>query len=151
MLSERKVRQIFPSTNHSNADMFHWQTHGASTMHRATPQEEYSFLCNCYDKITNLQYGSMTTIQCPMLFRCNEPIFFFPVMQQTCSGLSRFIVEVSITHRHNTLGGTPLDEGSAHRRGLYLTTYNIHKGQTSMPRRNSNLQSQKASDRRSKP
>jgi hypothetical protein len=32
-----------------------------------------------------------------------------------------------------TLGTTPLDEGSARRRDLYLTTHNIHKRQTSMP------------------
>ena len=30
------------------------------------------------------------------------------------------------------LGMTPLDEGSARRRDLYLTTHNIHKRQTSM-------------------
>ena len=32
-----------------------------------------------------------------------------------------------------TLVGTPLDEGSARRRDLYLTTHNTHKRQTSMP------------------
>ena len=32
-----------------------------------------------------------------------------------------------------TLGRTPLDEWSARRRKLYLTTYNTHKRQTSMP------------------
>jgi len=32
-----------------------------------------------------------------------------------------------------TLGRAPLDEGSALRRGLYLTTHYIHKGQTYMP------------------
>jgi hypothetical protein len=40
---------------------------------------------------------------------------------------------LEITHRHITLGRTPLEEGSACCRGLYLTTYNIHKRQTSMP------------------
>jgi hypothetical protein len=34
------------------------------------------------------------------------------------------------THTH---GMIPLDEGSARRRNLYLTTHNIHKRQTSMP------------------
>jgi hypothetical protein len=34
---------------------------------------------------------------------------------------------------HTTLGRTPLDERSARRRDLYLTTDNIHKRQTSMP------------------
>jgi hypothetical protein len=37
-----------------------------------------------------------------------------------------------ITLRHTTLGGTPLDKWSSRRRDLYLTTHNIHKGQTSM-------------------
>ena len=35
-----------------------------------------------------------------------------------------------ITYTHTTLGRTPLDERSARRRDLYLTT---HKRQTSMP------------------
>jgi hypothetical protein len=36
-------------------------------------------------------------------------------------------------HTHTTLGSTPLDEWSARRRDLYLTTHNTHKRQTSMP------------------
>ena len=35
--------------------------------------------------------------------------------------------------RHTTLDRTPLDEGSARRRYLYLTTHNTNKRQTSMP------------------
>jgi hypothetical protein len=35
--------------------------------------------------------------------------------------------------RHITLGRTPLDEWSAQRRDLYLTTHNTHERQTSMP------------------
>jgi hypothetical protein len=35
--------------------------------------------------------------------------------------------------RHSTLGRTPLDEGPARRRDLYLTTHNTHNRQTSMP------------------
>jgi hypothetical protein len=38
----------------------------------------------------------------------------------------------TITLRHATLGRTPLNEGSARRRDLYLTTHNNHKRQTSM-------------------
>jgi hypothetical protein len=38
------------------------------------------------------------------------------------------------THlRHTTVGRSPLDEGPARRRDLYLTTHNTHKRQTSMP------------------
>jgi hypothetical protein len=36
--------------------------------------------------------------------------------------------------RHTTVGRTPLDEGPACRRDLYLTTHNTYKRQTSMPR-----------------
>jgi hypothetical protein len=39
----------------------------------------------------------------------------------------------TITLRHTTVGRTPLDEWSAPRRDLYLTTHNTHKRQTSMP------------------
>ena len=37
------------------------------------------------------------------------------------------------TQTHTTLGRAPLDEGSARRRDLYLTTHNSHKRQASMP------------------
>ena len=37
-----------------------------------------------------------------------------------------------ITLRHTTIGGTALDEGSACRRDLYLTTHNVRKRQASM-------------------
>jgi hypothetical protein len=40
----------------------------------------------------------------------------------------------TITFRHTTLGRTPLDEGSARRRDLYLTTHNTHTTQTSVSR-----------------
>ena len=38
------------------------------------------------------------------------------------------------THKHtHTLGRTPLDEGSAPRRDIYLRTHNTHMRQTSLP------------------
>ena len=49
------------------------------------------------------------------------------------------------TQRRSTVGRTPLDEWSAHRRDLYLTTHDTHKRQISMPRWDSNPQSQQAS------
>jgi hypothetical protein len=48
-------------------------------------------------------------------------------------------------HRRATVGRTSLDECSARRRDLYLTTHNIHKKQTSIPPggiRNQNLSKQ---------
>jgi hypothetical protein len=45
----------------------------------------------------------------------------------------------TLTHTH-TFGRTPPDEGSARRRDLYMTTVNIHKRQSSIPRQDSNPQ-----------
>jgi hypothetical protein len=53
-----------------------------------------------------------------------------------------------ITLRHNTFGRTPLDEWSARRRDLYLTTHNTQNRQASMPRWDSNPQSKQRSHRR---
>jgi hypothetical protein len=52
--------------------------------------------------------------------------------------------------RHTTVGRAPLDELSVRRRDLYPTTHNTHNRHP-CPRRDSNLQSQKASGRRPKP
>ena len=54
-----------------------------------------------------------------------------------------------IALRHTALGRTPLDEGSAYRRDIYLK-HNIHK-RISAPRRDSNPQSHQASGRRHTP
>jgi len=45
---------------------------------------------------------------------------------------SSFLRFLDHTQRRTTLGRTPLDEWSTHRRDLYLTTHNIHNRQTSM-------------------
>ena len=55
------------------------------------------------------------------------------------SSFTRFLDE---TQRHTTVGMTPLDEWSARRRDLYLTTHNTHNRQT---------QPQQASGRRRTP
>jgi len=46
------------------------------------------------------------------------------------SSFTRFLDH---TQRRTTVGRTPLDEWSARRRNLYLTTHNTHNRQTSMP------------------
>ena len=50
-------------------------------------------------------------------------------------GQGPFILEALRSHsfRQTTVGRTPLDESSARRRDLYLTTHNTHNRQTSMP------------------
>jgi len=54
------------------------------------------------------------------------------------------------TQRSITVGRIPLDEWSAHRRDLYLTTHNTHNKHT-CPQRDSNPQSQQASGHRPMP
>jgi len=46
---------------------------------------------------------------------------------------SSFLMFLDHIQRRTTVGRTPLDEWSARRRGLYLTTYNTHNRQTSLP------------------
>ena len=45
----------------------------------------------------------------------------------------RGVIAFDHTQGHTTVGWTPLDDGSARRRDLYLTTHNTHNRQTSMP------------------
>jgi len=60
--------------------------------------------------------------------------FFFlahqPPQWARVSSLSKFLDH---TQRRITVGRTPLEEWSARRRDLYLTTHNTHNRQTSMP------------------
>ena len=44
-----------------------------------------------------------------------------------------FLMFLDHTQRRTTVGRTPLDEWSARRRGLYLTTHDTHDRQISMP------------------
>jgi hypothetical protein len=63
-------------------------------------------------------------------------LFFFSMARQLYMGLVLLVSSRFHGHtlfRHTTLGRTPLDEGPARRRDLYLTTHNTHKRQTSMP------------------
>jgi hypothetical protein len=57
----------------------------------------------------------------------------------------------TITLSHTTVGRTPLDESSARRRDLYLTTHNPQKRQASLFQRDSNPQFQQAGGRRPSP
>ena len=44
-----------------------------------------------------------------------------------------FLMFLDHTQRRTTVGRTPLDEGSARRRDLFLTTHDTHNRQISMP------------------
>ena len=57
-------------------------------------------------------------------------VFF--ITRQPPSGLMSHCWGFKITLRHTTLSRTPLDEWSARRRALYLTTHNTHNIQISI-------------------
>ena len=59
--------------------------------------------------------------------------FFFTLAQQPYWAKSSLSRMNDHTQRRTTVGRTPLDEWSAPRRDLYLTTHNTHNRQTSMP------------------
>ena len=60
-------------------------------------------------------------------------MFFFSNGSTAPWGPSPHYRGFTITLRHTTLGRAPLDEWSARRRDLCLTTRNTHKRQISMP------------------
>ena len=74
------------------------------------------------------------------LWRCDP-------MRVMASSFLRFLDH---TQRRTTVGRTPLDEWSARRRDLYLTTPNTHN-KYPCPRWDSNPRAQQASDRRPTP
>jgi len=63
------------------------------------------------------------------------PIYFFLLWRcdPTRVMAPSFLRFLDHTQRRTTVGRTPLDEWSARRRDLYLTAYNTHNRQTSMP------------------
>ena len=60
-------------------------------------------------------------------------IYFLWRCCPTLAMASSFLRFLDHTQRRTTVDRTPLDEWSARRRDLYLTTHNTHNRQTSMP------------------
>ena len=89
-----------------------------------------------------------------MTFKEKQRLLFFLVLLfyllRFPVSVSRFVIPFDHTERHTTVGRTPLDEGSARRRDLYLTTHNTHNRHP-CPRWDSNPRSQQASGRRPTP
>ena len=87
------------------------------------------------DQTPNTKYNVPVSLWF-FLWRCG------PTLAMT-SSFTKFLDDT----RRTTVGRNPLDEWSVYRRDLYLTTHNTHNRQTSMPRWDSNPQSQQASGR----
>jgi len=69
------------------------------------------------------EHDSQDVVLLSLLWRCGKT-------QVTASSFLRFLDN---TKRRNTVGGNPLDEWSARRKDLYVTTHNNHKGHISLP------------------
>jgi hypothetical protein len=80
------------------------------------------------------------------LYSFRSPHLFYPLTVRV-----EFVYFHLITLRHKPVGRTPLDKWSARRRDLYLTTQTLTRDRHPYPQRDSNSQSQQASDRRPTP
>ena len=85
-----------------------------------------------------------------MSFPVNWTFFFLWPCCPTRAMAPSFMKSLDHTQRRITVGRTPLDEWSACRKDLYLTTHNTHNKQP-CPRWDSNPRSQQASGRRPTP
>jgi hypothetical protein len=76
-----------------------------------------------------------TTILCNPALNVMYVMNLFFMARQLLVGQGLLVIgsSRSCSIGHTALGWTPLEERSARRRALYLTTYNTHKRHTSMP------------------
>ena len=93
-------------------------------------QSPYNYHSSVLFKLNFSQYTLVKHKHCYWLY-CNNVCFLRNSLQRAmASSPSRFLDH---TQRRTTVGRTPLDEWLARRRDLYLTTYNTHNRQTSIP------------------
>jgi hypothetical protein len=79
-------------------------------------------------QLLNLSGSVGSSVNCTVQWF--KVIIFFSSTRSKVASILRVILH---TQWHTTVRKTPLDGGSAHRRALYLTTYNTHNRQTSIP------------------
>jgi hypothetical protein len=78
-----------------------------------------------------------------------SPSLFYLLVHSRCRG---FLFSLDHTQTHIKAGRTPMEEGSARRRDLYLTTQTLYKRKKNpCPRSDSNPRSQQALGRRPTP
>ena len=100
--------------------------------HAVTWNCDYSVFRNSMLLCINLHWLIVHLFGCYVIIYW---IFFFLLWRcdPTRVMTSSFLSFLDHTQRRITVGRTPLDKWSAHRRDLYLTTQNTHNRQTSMP------------------
>jgi hypothetical protein len=67
-------------------------------------------------------FAASFTVATAVYFR--SPSLFYLLVHSRCGG---FLFSLDHTQAHTTVGRTALDEGSARRRDLYLTTQTLYK------------------------
>ena len=101
--------------------------------------------------------GCVILIVCPLQQWLEERVLMLVIRRLNAlwtvelrpnAGHGFFLRFLDHKQRHNTIGRAPLNEWSARRRDLDLTTHNTHNRQISMLRLDSNPQSQQANGRR---
>jgi hypothetical protein len=99
-----------------------------TSFHCLPPGEDSYRRCKhkgkCLTDQFNIQDGFFRFVS----FRFLSPSLFYLPVHSRCRGFS-----LDHTQTHTTVGRTPLDEGSARRRDLYLTTQTLYKRQISTP------------------
>ena len=115
--------------------------------------EELYGACNISDTRveipnTNILHAPHFGFSGPRLTDLNLLFVCFGATAPQRARASSFTRFLDHTQRRTIVSRTPLDEWSARRRDLYLTTHNTHNRQTSMPLVGLNPQSQQASGRR---
>jgi len=102
-------------------------------------------LCKCFLYVLSAVVVTILTIHWWYIY------FFLWRCDPTRVMASLFLMFLDHTQRRTIVGRTPLDEWSARRRDICLTTHNNHNRQISMPQWDSNPRSQQASGRRPTP
>ena len=112
-----------------------WLTSQLKLAHSFTPyflefHPCWSYKSSCFCRFPD--FNTVCNLSSPMCVTCpTHDIFFSWLDSPRGPGPPRrWIFEITL--RHATLGRTSLDEWSARRRDLYLTTHNSHNRQASM-------------------
>jgi hypothetical protein len=89
--------------------------------------ESYVTLC------LNMRQNFLFSLKLDIYYPLNHFVALPSFTYLLTLGVEGFLFSLGHTQTHITFGRTPLDEGSARRRDLYLTTQTLYKRQTSMP------------------
>jgi hypothetical protein len=94
------------------------------------PLHDMSVLCLQPLARRTVIYIFVTITPCVKLQQIRSPSLFYLLVHSRCQG---FVISLDHTQAHTTVGRTPLDEGLARRRDLYLTTQTLYKANIHSP------------------